>query len=119
MAKTYTVELTEKEMVVLWRLLTWFRYPVTGVLRSKFQGVPHRRRFELCNQFGDAIDTQLANQGLWLTEYRRKAHSTPDARKATIDAFLKRVDEIEGDFGHGAESVYDRIDAVKREMFNG
>jgi hypothetical protein len=71
--KRYTVELSEKEMYLLWCVLAWFsRNPFTSVLRRKFEKVPYYRRKELAAKYDRAIDDQLIAQGQWLADYRAR-----------------------------------------------
>lgn len=49
MSKLHEIELTDKELYLLWDIACWFNYPVTNTLKEKLSGLandPIRKQFD-------------------------------------------------------------------------
>lgn len=71
--KTHTIELTDRELYLLWVIACWFRKPVTSTLKAKLSGLagsPLRQKFDAL--YEEHIQSQMISNGLWLQDYRRK-----------------------------------------------
>lgn len=71
-ARKHVVELSDKELYLLWTIACHFRAPVTSALKAKLSGLadsPLRHKFDA--KYEELIGDRIIDYGKWLAEYRK------------------------------------------------
>lgn len=71
MSKLHKIELTDKELYIVWSIVTWFNSPVTSTFKQKLAGMAWSdKRKDFQKKYDRLIVDRIIGMGSWLKKRR-------------------------------------------------